>query len=882
MKNVWSYFGLLLLCISCSSSNSSSEIKTSKGGENFITTLKTEWFLHISEGIKGGKELSEKGINPKQWIITEVPNTVLSSLTSAGVYKDIYRSMNMNNIPTEQFKSSWVYYKSFSWNKEKGENVILDLDGINYRANIWLNGTKIADTSTVFGVYKQYEFDITELLNDDNKLVIEVYPPIPGDFTIGFVDWAPVPADNNMGIWRGVSLVKSKGVSLTETYVYADFDVENPTSADLFISTVLENTSKEEKEITLHGEIEEIIFNYTLTLQGGEKRLIKLSSENVKELHILNPRLWWPHNMGNPNLYKIKFLAQVKNITTASEEVSFGIRKVTDYLNKNGHRGYRINGKKILIKGAGWVDDLLLANDEVYDEAQILYTKHMNFNTIRFEGFWGKDEHIYEMCDKHGLLLMVGFSCQWEWSEYLGGKKFNEDEDGYGGVLEPEEIKLVAGYFKDQVKWLRNHPSIFVYTVGSDRLPHPDLELREMAILKENSPNILLLSSAKLKESIHTGTSGVKMEGPYDYVTPNYWYTDTIRGGAFGFNTETGPGPQPPVMYSINKMIPNKKDQWPLDNEMWKYHSGRHAFGDMSKFLKAFDARYGKSENVEDFAKYAQIASYEAMRPMYEAFEVNRPNATGIIQWMLNSAWPETYWQLYDSYLHPTGAFYGAKNGARDVNAIYNYGDEKVYVSNESLKAIKAKLKIVILDTLSQVLYSNQLSVNIASGDVLMLDDIKSHLPSKVNAYFVDLKFIDEANELLADNLYWLSTKPDIIDPDYEHSSWVYTPNLAFTDLTYLRRLPEANVSSQVTFSESGNWVVAKVKLTNNSNVISFFNELTLVIDNSTAVLPVIWSDNYISLLPNEIKTIEVKVLKNSVDGKKPKIVFNTINTKIK
>ena len=871
-----------MLMISCNSSLRSVETTKSKRKIVFNTLLDNNWFLCNSKDVEGGEIISEIGINHEKWIATDIPNTVLASLVNAGVYKDIYTGMNMKSIPTEQFRNSWMYFNSFDWHKEDGENVVLDLNGINYKANIWLNGQQIADTLTIYGVYKQYELDVTSALKDNNKLVIEVFPPVPGDFTIGFVDWAPVPPDNNMGIWREVSLVKSRGVALTETYIYGDFDVENPNTADLYISTLLKNNSREKKDVTLEGSIGEMSFLYQVSLKGGEEKLVSLSPKDIDQLKITEPKLWWPHTMGEPHLYKLKLTVKDETVISSSEEVSFGIRKVEDYLNKNGDRGYEINGKKILIKGAGWVDDLMLSNDKAYDEAQILYAKQMNFNTIRFEGFWGKSDHIYDLCDRQGLLLMVGFSCQWEWSEYLGGKKFNEDEDGFGGVLESEEIQLVAEYFEDQVKWLRNHPSIFVYTVGSDRLPHPDLELKELAIMKEYSPSALLLSSAKMKNSIHTGTSGVKMEGPYDYVTPNYWYTDTIRGGAFGFNTETGPGPQPPVIYSIDKMIPNKKEQWPLDNKQWQYHSGRHAFADMSKFIKAFDNRYGESSNIVDFARYAQVASYEAMRPMYEAFQVNRPNSTGIIQWMLNSAWPETYWQLYDSYLHPTGAFYGAKNGCRIVNAIYNYGDGKIYVSNESLNMIKGVLKVTLLDTLSNTFYSNDFNIEIPAGDVLLVDDINSHLTDKITAYFVDLRLVTGANKDVVDNFYWLSTIEDVIDPDYNNSSWVYTPNLSFTDLTFIRRLPEANISVDVSFAEHNKWLVGNVILTNNSEVVSFFNEMTLVDNEGAPVLPVIWSDNYISLLPNEEKIVEVKILKSTIKDISPQVVFNTINSSIK
>ena len=881
MKKICYYLYFSIFLISCESTENKIEEQVINQASVFKTELLHNWFLSNSKMVSNGGILSKNGIDKDNWVGTKVPSTVLASLVNAGIYTDVYSGMNMKNIPTDQFKNSWLYFKSFDWEKSDNEYVVLDLKGINYKANIWLNGKIIADTSSVFGVYKKYELDVTDQLKKENKLVIEVFPPVPGDFTIGFVDWAPVPPDNNMGIWRGVSLVKSLGVSLTETYVQTDFDVNNPKSANIIISTLLKNTSRKVKEITLEGEIGELNFIYKVTLNPYEERTINLSPDNVKGLTILNPKLWWPHTMGNPNLYQLKLRVRENMVITSAEEVMFGIRKIEDFINGNGHRGYKINGHAILIKGAGWVDDLMLDNDSSYDKSQISYVKQMNFNTIRFEGFWGKNEAIYSRCDREGILMMVGFSCQWEWSDYLGGKKFNEDEDGFGGVLGKEEIKLVTHYFKDQVKWLRNHPSIFVYTVGSDRLPHPDLEAQELAILDEYSPSALMLSSAKLKTSVHTGSSAVKMEGPYDYVTPNYWYTDTIRGGAFGFNTETGPGPQPPVIYSVRKMIPNKDERWPLDNAQWKYHSGRHEFGDMSKFLTAFNSRYGESSSIEDFSKYAQVATYEAMRPMYEAFEVNRPNATGIIQWMLNSAWPETYWQLYDSYLHPTGAFYGAKHGCRNVNPIYNYGDQKIYVSNESLLKVTGLLKITLLDSLSNVFYSLDLPIKMNGGEVLLVEDVKSHLPQSITSYFVDLRLTINGSEEVIDNFYWMSTEEDVIDPDYNNSSWVYTPNLSFTDLTFIRRLPKAKVSANYFFEESEGLIIGTVRLKNNSNVISFFNELTLVDETGDPILPVDWSDNYISLLPLEERLIEIRVSQSLVQGRTPRIVFNTINSEI-
>ena len=872
------FFSILILGLLINTSFSKNQQKVQVSNK---IILSDNWYLAPMFISSSPKKLSKKGDFSSDWTSISVPNTVMGALVAAGVYKDVYQDTNMAKIDTKQFKQAWLYAKKFNYEPIKGEHVNLKFDGINYRANIWLNGKLVADTSEVFGVYKQYSFEITEVLKASNNLIIEVYPPKPGDFTIGFVDWAPVPPDNNMGIWREVSLIKSKQVQISETFVYADFDTKNPEIAELYLSTVLTNSTDRPIKVNLNGSIGDITFSKQVSLQGNEVNEFKFSSADISELKVENPKLWWPHTLGEPNMYSLTLSTEVDSKITSSESIDFGIRKIEDYINADGHRGYIVNGEKILIKGAGWVDDLLLNNTNSYDEAQILYAKEMNMNTIRFEGFWGKNQDLYHLCDKHGLLAMVGFSCQWEWSDYLGGKKFNEEEDGFGGVVEPNEIKLVAHYFEDQVKWLRNHPSIFVYSVGSDRLPHPDLELLEREILEKYDPSRPLLTSAKYMVSQHSGPSAVKMEGPYDYVTPNYWYTDTVRGGAFGFNTETGPGPQPPVSYSINKMITDKKNQWPLDNDYWKYHSGRHAFGDMSRYLKAFNARYGESKDVEDFAKYAQIASYEAMRPMYESFAVNRPNTTGIVQWMLNSAWPETFWQLYDSYLHPTGAYYGAMHGARNTNVIFNYGDYGIYVSNEGIKPIEGKVFVSVFDTLSQIVYQDTIAFNELKGAKKLLSLNAKIDTSKLKGYFVDLKLVDGSNSQLADNFYWLSSKPDVVDPEYAHSSWIYTPNIAFGDLKYIRRLPQAQLSVDFgDFRSENGGKACEVILKNTSDKISFFNEFTVVDEIEQPILPVKWSDNYISLLPGESKTLTVFV--NNSQHENIDIVFNGINSIIK
>ena len=160
------------------------------------------------------------------------------------------------------------------------------------------------------------------------------------------------------------------------------------------------------------------------------------------------------------------------------------------------------------------------------------------------------------------------------------------------------------------------------------------------------------------------------MNGPYDYVPPIYWYADTKNGGAFGFNTETGPGPQVPPVESIKKFIP-KDHLWPIDT-MWNYHCGGNVFCNLNRYNEAIDNRLGKPAGLEEYVTKAQFINYESMRAMYEAFTSNKYNATGIVQWMYNSAWPKFWWQLYDYYLMPNAAFYGAKKACEPLHIQYN------------------------------------------------------------------------------------------------------------------------------------------------------------------------------------------------------------------
>jgi exo-1,4-beta-D-glucosaminidase len=476
-------------------------------------------------------------------------------------------------------------------------------------------------------------------------------------------------------------------------------------------------------------------------------------------------------------------------------------------------------------------------------------------NTIRLEGIWGSSQRLYDLADENGLLIMAGWSCQWEWVDYLGTKC-----DDFGGFKSEADMTLATNYLHDQVLWLRNHPSIFVWVLGSDKLPRPELETKYDSLLADIDPTRPKLKTCGDDGSKISGPSAVKMNGPYDYVTPDYWYLDRKNGGAFGFNTETGPGPQPPPLETLQRMIP--VDQlWPI-GDTWNFHCGRNEFGQMKRYLNAFTNRYGAVAGVGEFAFKSQAANYEAIRPMYEAFAVNLPHTTGLIQWMLNPSWPKMYWQLYDYYLVPGGAFFGAKKGAAPVAVIYNYGDRGIYLVNQTEKTFgNYRTTITVYDLNSKKILEQTVTNSSAAYGSQKIFDLSALAP-ETPVYFLDLRALgDSGPEAAANNFYWLSTKPDVLDE--ANSEWFVTPNKSFADFTALNHLPAAKVQAHISFKAHAPFETdksgAEVTLTNTGDTLAFFIEMKIVGNRSQQSLtPVFWDDNYVSLPPHSTRHFHV------------------------
>jgi len=860
----WILGAALLSLVACNPSPS----------KNVTTELNDDWAIQSSDNIKvGGEELSKADYKAENWVKGDIPATVMTILRESGEYQDLFMGDNIDKVDGTRFEQPWWYRKNFTVTDYNKEAVYqMRFEGLNYKANIWVNGTKVGDASTVEGPFSRWTFDVSEfLIEGANAVAVEIIPPVFGDLTIGFVDWNPAAPDENMGLWRGVELIQSASVSIEAPYVVTKLDRKEWKDAELAVTTLLTNHSDEAQEAQLNITIEGIgEIKHSVELKAGESKDITVNASDYALLNVKDAKLWWPNNLGDPHMYNMTVSVNVGGNESQSIDTRFGIREIEEYLNADGHKGYKVNGKPLTIKGAGWVDDMFLADSEDKVLAQVEYVKHMNLNCIRLEGFWGRDKTIYDAADEHGLLIMIGWSCHWEWEPYCG-----RPETNFMAITGKEEIERHAQSYRDQVMYLRNHPSVFLWVFGSDKLPVPELEAKLNDYITGVDVSRPILAACKYQDfgtdhynhSEVSGATGVKMLGPYGYVPPVYWYIDTIAGGAYGFNTETGPGPQVPPLESIKKMIPKDK-LWPI-NDIWDFHCGRHQFGSLDRFLNSFNKRYGEAANLEEFAFKSQISNYEAIRPMFEAFQSNKHDATGVIQWMLNSAWPEMYWQLYDYYLLPNGAFYGTKKACQPLSAVYNYKDNGIYWVNDFNEVQEnVTLEVKVFDVNSKELHSETVKLSMAAHS----SDLAYTLPELSDlsqTYFVNLELTNNKNEVIADNFYWLSTKADELD--FAKTTWVYTPPTDYANLQALNDLPKVQVEATWNQKVEGDQQVFECKLENKSNTIAFFIE-TAVINKETGetIVPVFWDDNYVSLMPNETKvikaTIATDLMPNEID----------------
>lgn len=789
-----------------------------------------------------GEQLSCSEPDIQDWYDAAVPTTVLGALTSDGLFEGALEGTGYYSaIDRDMFKDGWWFVKSFAAPLlEEGQRAILDFEGVSYRAEVSLNGKRLAAEDEMVGPFRQFSFDVTDYLGESNCLAVKVLRAEPGEFNIGFVDWNPRAADESMGIFRPVWLRYCNKVSLSDAFVSSSFENDDFGTALLKVEATLHNYSEERIDAEMVLNLEGKKSRVPVSLEAGEEKTVVLGPDQSSLLKVRNPRLWWCHNLGTPEMYHMDLQLETDGLCADSQGVDFGIRKIDTYMTDEGHRGFILNGKKVLVKGAGWTDDIFLRNPDERNEIELDYVKAMNLNTVRFENFWGTSQNLYDLCDRKGLLVLAGWSCFWEWLVYAG-----VPDDEYGCIREEDDMDLIAQSLRDQIVWLRNHPSIIAWYVGSDKLPRPQLEQRYLDILPEIDDRPVVMSAKGLVSSL-SGPTGMKMVGPYDYQGPEYWYNPVAPGGAFGFNTETGIGAQMPEIESVKKMIPQDK-LWPVGAE-YDFHCtvAGEAMHSLDVLKDVIVKRYGEPENLEDFLLKAHHLDYDGTRAMFDAFRVNVPRSTGVIQWMLNSAWPSLYWQLYDWYLVPTASFWSVKKACAPVQLVYNYYGRGVYVVADELEEGKFKADIELYGPDGDLLLSEQKEIDVNGGQAGKVIDI----PRQEDLSFLFLSLKDTKGNAVADNSYCLSAVDDV--HDWRNYNWIRTELSQHSDYTRLTELQRVELEYNVSEKE-GKTVL---DITNNADKVAFFLRLALKDANGDIIVPVTWDDNYFSLRPGETRSL--------------------------
>jgi exo-1,4-beta-D-glucosaminidase len=836
--------------------------------------LRENWFIQSSADLHAnGSAMSTVGFPTTGWYPATLPSTVLNALVEDKVYPDPYVGMNLRSIPgttypifedfsnimmppTSPFRKSWWYRTEFKLSPEyKGKTLWLNFDGINYKANVWMNGREIARSEQLSGTWRVFQLDVTSAAKpgETNSLAVEVFPPQPRDLALTLVDWAPMPPDKEMGIWRDVHITATGAIALRYPAVLTKLTLPSANEAELSVRTELTNATDHLVDAVLKGRIDEVTFEQPVHLAANETQVVRLTPDKFPQLKLHNPRLWWPAQVGKQDLYPLDLSVEVQGKTSDSAHIEFGVRQVTSNIDEKGHRLFQINGKNILIRGAGYSFDMLLRSSPERQQSELNYVRDLNLNAVRLEGKIEND-HFFDLADRMGILVLPGWCCCDQWENWPAWDKENE--------------RIAGDSLRDQLRRLERHPSVIGWLYGSDFAPPPRIESMYLQIMRDvDWPNPSISSAGARNTTV--GPSGVKMTGPYEYVSPLFWYVDTRHGGAFGFNTETSPGPAIPPVESLRRMLP-ADHLWPIDS-VWEYHAGGMSHT-LSVFTEALDKRYGAAKNLDEFAMKSQVQAYEAHRAMMEAYGRNKYTSTGIIQWMLNNAWPSMIWHMYDWYLRPGGSYFAVKQACEPLHVQYSYDDRSIVIVNsyyQPFPHLKVAAKIYNLDMNEK--FSKDVEVSVgpdSSTRVFTLPQIEG----LSTTYFVRLT-LESAGQIRSRNFYWLSTRQETLDwgreeedtsGQYDISTW--TPTQEFANYTALNTLPKITLHATAQSRRNGDEGSTTVTLHNPTSSLAF--AVRLKVDQRSnhrvsreaqlddEILPVLWEDNYFALLPGETRQV--------------------------
>jgi len=825
--------------------------------------LSSGWKLQdVVKATQPGAEVSSSKFKSDGWFPATVPGTVLTTLVNNHVYPEpLYGENNRpETIPESLARSSYWYRTQIEVPKSyKGHHVWLNFDGINYSAAVWVNGTQVG---TIRGAFIRGIFDITANVRPGKKAVVAVlvtpqpHPGVPHEHTlragmgqnggitaidgptflstIGW-DWLPAIRDRDTGIWQRVFLSATGSVVIKNPLVTTDLPLPRTDSTDVAIQATVENVTDQPVNGVVQGQIENLSFQQEVELAPHSSKLVSFDARTTPALHIEKPRLWWPNGYGPQNLYSLRLTLKTKDKISDAQDVSFGVRKVTYSVPGTENLTISVNGVQVFIRGGDWgLDEGMKRISRARLEAQIRMHQAANMNMIRNWVGQSTGEDFYALCDKYGILV---------WDEFFQANP-NDGPD-------PTDIETYISNVRDKVLRFRNHPSIVLWCARNEGYPPPEIDAALRKILAELEPTRRYQPSS-------TDGAGVRSHGPYFWRTPREFYkvTDDF------FKTETG-SVSVPTLESIHGMMPQK--DWETINDDWAEHDMAKGAQHGDTYPIVLASRYGKLANLADFVRKAQLANYEAFRAMYEGrnAQLFHPT-TAILTWMSSPAQPSFVWQLYHYDLEANSSLFAVMHASELVHIQFNEANGILQVINnlpEALTGAVARVAVYNLD--GSLTYKNEIPVTAPADVATALGPV--NFPASVSSvHFLKLELHDASGKLISRNLYWRALP--------EHQD----------DLTDLAKMPAVTLEAKSERTDRDGKRFLTITLHNPGANIALMSHLQLRRKRSgERVLPAYYSDNYVSLVPNETRTITIEADEKDFNGEDALVVIDGWNVSV-
>ncbi len=809
------------------------------------------WKLQRDSLVKAdGAALSKPGYHDEDWVMATVPGTVLTSYYNIGAVPDPNYGDNQLMISDSFFYADFWYRDEFvAPPVATGQHVWLNFDGINWKADVFLNGEKLG---RIEGGFLRGQFDVTRLLHpgEKNALAVRVEKnATPGSVkektfenpdknggalgadnptyhaTIGW-DWIPTMRGRDTGIWKDVYLRVTGPVSIESPFVSAALPLSDTARADVSVAVTLHNHDRRPVNGILRGRFGDAAFETPVALGASAEKMVKLDPSTNAALRIQNPKLWWPTGYGDPNLYPVELKFETADGKLSDNTaLQAGIRQFT-YSEDGGVLKMWINGRRFIPHGGNWGfgESMLRYRAREYDAA-VRYHRDMNLNMIRnWVGQIGDDE-FYDACDRYGVVVWQDFWLANPW-------------DG----PDPDNDEMFLGNARDFVERIRNHPSIGLYCGRNEGYPPKPIDDGIRATLAEMHPGLHYISSSA--DDVVSG------HGPYQAMPTKYYFRERATTK---FHSEMGM-PNIVTMDSLRQMMPEAA-MWP-QGRMWGLHDFclRGAQGGAS-FIERIRSSYGGAENVKDWLRLAQFVNYEGYRAMFEAQSKNR---MGLLIWMSHPAWPSFVWQTYDYYFEPTAAYFGVKKASEPLHIQWNPATETVEVVNYSggdAHGLSTHATVLNLDGSVQW----EKSATVDSPEDSTQAAIKMEYPSGLTpVHFLRLE-LKRGSEILSENFYWRGLQ----EGDYRA----------------LRDLPKVTLDASTSAERRGDRWRLTTELHNNSITPALMVRLKAVREKSgDRILPALYSDNYVSLMPGEQRTIVTELWHVDTRGERPRIVLDGFN----